>query len=101
MLPPQAFHGPPDAGQSRDLRIANQRGSEDRAGNDRIKTACKLDEALLAPYRKAGTEFGERLVSSGQEGVHDQRNIGSEKDFSQWSIHRRHHDDENSIRSTP
>src|SRR5437016_11274666 len=90
MVSNQTFMDPPDAGNARDLRIANQRCSEDCAGNDRIKTAGKLDEALVAPHREAMTEFGEHLVSSGQQRVHDEWNIGIEKNFSKWYIHRRH-----------
>src|SRR5207253_6644926 len=101
MVSNQTFMDPPDAGHARDLRIANQRCSEDCAGNDRIKTARKLDEALVAPHREATTEFGEHLVSSGQQWVHNERNIGIEKSFSQWSIHRRHHYDKNSVRPAP
>ena len=92
---------PPDAGHVRNLRIANQRCSENSAGNDPIKTAGKLDEALVAPHRVATTEFGEHLVSGGEQRVHNERNIGIEKSFSQWSIYRRHHCDKNSIRPAP
>ena len=93
MVSNQTFMDPPDAGHARDLRIANQRCSEDSAGNDRIKTAGKIDEALVAPHREATTEFSEHLVSSDEQRVHDERNIGIEKSFSQWPIYRRHHYD--------